>query len=111
MVAVGLLWRTARSAEKMAEDSKASLKIAEASNRELQRRIEAAEAKLTRAIDEMAIDWSPAYARLEAVSTDRIKTEGEYAVRRLTDSWKSFNRRASRGYLEGDDYTKPPPQE
>ena len=113
--AIYFLWRAANSAEAMQQAAEAmkkgadeALRLAHESNLALQRRIEAAEAKLTRAIDEQVIDWAPARQRLEEEAEQRVRQVFDGWMEQLRQVYQSYHRRATRGYGPDDDLNGPP---
>jgi hypothetical protein len=106
---VYFLWRAASHSVALSAAADEALRIANESNRELQRRVEAAEAKLTKALDDAVIDWSPAYQSLLKGSEKRLEQQAGESIFKIAEAYNGFRRRAALGFLGGDDISKAPP--
>jgi hypothetical protein len=111
LTGIYILWRAAKETSKVADVAAASLRMAQETNRALEQRIEQAEAKLVKAIDEQIIDWAPARQKLQEQAERELRGYLDGSIKELRQVYSSFRRRAERGYLEGDDTSKPPPTE
>lgn len=80
-----------------------ALGIAEESNRGLQTRIEQAEEKLARAIDQKMLDWTPAFEELRTRLQNELGDTARLRSEELRQLYRSIHRRAERGYGPDDD--------
>jgi hypothetical protein len=111
LTGVFILWRAAKETSQIANVSASSLRMAQESNQALERRIEQAEAKLIKAIDEQVINWAPAFERLQREAEEQSRRALDGYISELRQVYNSFRRRAEREYLANDDLSKPPPEE
>lgn len=108
LVAISLLWKAAAHSFGIEKDISRAIKLAEQTNADLARRVEAAEARLVATLDDRVISWAPAYQKLQDDAREEMQRTLQGHQQTLRDSFMSYRRLADRGYGPDDDISKPP---
>lgn len=111
LAAIYFLWRAASHSAELERQAADALRLANDSNKALERRVKSAEEKLVKALDQQVISWAPAYAKLEEEAKANLQRMAKAPLEELMMSILSIKRRTDRGYLPGDDISKPPPND